>query len=38
LVTLADGSVLLIGGDRPVGTGFAAVADTLLLPIGAPQG
>jgi hypothetical protein len=38
LVALADGSVLLIGGDRPVGTGFAAVSDTLLLPIGTPQG
>lgn len=38
LVTLVDGSVLLIGGDRPVGSGFAAVADTMLLPIGTPQG
>jgi N-acetylneuraminic acid mutarotase len=38
LVTLADGSVLLIGGDRPAGAGFVAVADTMLLPIGAAQG
>jgi N-acetylneuraminic acid mutarotase len=38
LAGLADGSVLLIGGDRPSGAGFAPVGDTLLLPIGAPQG
>jgi hypothetical protein len=30
--------VLLIGGDRPAGAGFVAVADTMLLPIGAAQG
>jgi hypothetical protein len=38
LVDLADGSLLLIGGDRPIGTSFAPVGDTLLLPLGVPQG
>ncbi|HWE64856.1 MAG TPA: hypothetical protein VHB98_24345 [Chloroflexota bacterium] len=38
LVTLADGSVLLIGGDRPSSDGFTTVADTMLLPLGTPQG
>ena len=35
LVALQDGNVLLAGGDRAVPGGFAAVADTLLLPLGA---
>jgi len=34
LVALKDGSVLLAGGDRAVPGGFAAVADTILLPLG----
>lgn len=38
LVALQDGAVLLVGGDRAVPGGFAAVADTLLLPIGTAQG
>lgn len=38
LAALADGSVLLIGGNRPTADGFAPVADTMLLPLGAPQG
>lgn len=38
LVSLADGSLLLIGGDRPAGQNFGPVGDTLLLPLGTPEG